>query len=257
MSFLDTLKDVIKAVDTQRMKDHPFCSVIVPAAGTSSRMGGRDKLFEPLDEIPVLARTLLQVNACALVDEIVIPARRDDIGRIAAMMTAYGIDKISRIIPGGASRGESVRIALRECSREVELIAVHDGARPLASTALIERCVRMGARTRACVAALPVKDTIKQARDGIVAATPERETLYAAQTPQVFDAALLKAAYEKAQQEGKSYTDDSAAVEALGKHVFLCEGEASNLKITEPYDLAVAARLLEELDGNVQDRAWL
>lgn len=251
MSFFDTLKNVIKIADAQRMKEHPFCSVIVPAAGAAVRMGGIDKLFEPLDEIPVLARTLLQVNACALVDEIVIPARSGDIGRIAAMMTSYGIDKISRIIPGGASRGESVRIALGECSREVELIAVHDGARPLASTQLIERCIRMGARTRACVAALPVKDTIKQARDGIVAATPPRDTLYAAQTPQVFDAALLKAAYEKAAQEGISYTDDSAAVEALGKHVFLCEGEPSNLKITEPYDLAVAARLLEELDGNL------
>ena len=257
MSLLDTLKSVIGAADAQRMKDHPFCSVIVPAAGASSRMGGREKLFEPLDEVPVLARTLMQVNACVLVDEIVIPARREDIGRIAAMMTNYGIDKISRIIPGGASRGESVRIALGECSREVELVAVHDGARPLASTALIERCIRMGARTRACIAAVPVKDTIKQARDGIVAATPPRETLYAAQTPQVFDAALLKAAYEKAAQDGKTYTDDSAAVEALGKHVYLCEGEASNLKITEPYDLAVAQRLLEELDGDVSDRTWL
>lgn len=250
MSFFTAMKSVLGAVDAQRMKDHPFCSVIVPAAGASSRMEGRDKLFEPLGDIPVLARTLLQVNACQLADEIIIPARREDIGRIAAMMTTYGIDKISRIIPGGASRGESVRIALGECSREAELIAVHDGARPLAGTQLIERCIRMGARTRACIAALPVKDTVKQVYDGIIAATPPRDTLYAAQTPQVFDAALLKAAYEKAAQDAKSYTDDSAAVEALGKHVFLCEGEASNLKITEPCDLIIAERLLEELDGN-------
>lgn len=260
MSLFDTIKNAIKAVDGQRMREHPFCSVIVPAAGASSRMGGRDKLFAPLGEheMPVLVHTLLRVNACELVDEIVIPTRRDEIGRIAAMMTRYGIDKITRIIPGGDSRGESVRLALAECSREAELIAVHDGARPLGSTELITRCIRMGARTRACIAALPVKDTIKQARDGIVAATPPRQTLYAAQTPQVFDAALLKAAYEKAAQDGAEYTDDSAVVEALGKHVYLCQGEAENLKITEPYDLAVAERLLEEEeDGALSDRTRL
>ena len=164
------------------------------------------------------------------------------------MMTAYGLDKISRIIPGGETRTESVRIALSECSRDAELIAVHDGARPLADADLIGRCIRSAIQTRACIAAVPVKDTIKQTAGDIISDTPARETLYAAQTPQVFDAALLKAAYEKAAEENKIYTDDASVVEALGKHVYICTGSPRNIKITDPDDLRIAELFLEDDD---------
>ncbi|MBQ1504189.1 MAG: 2-C-methyl-D-erythritol 4-phosphate cytidylyltransferase [Oscillospiraceae bacterium] len=248
MSFFDKLRSALDFADAQRMKNRPFCSVIVPAAGNSSRMNGQDKLFEDLCGMPVLARTLKAVNDCEYVDEIVIPTRPDCIGRIAAMMSAYALDKITRIIPGGESRTESVRIALSECSRDAGLIAIHDGARPLASTELIGHCIRSAMQTRACLAAVPVKDTIKVVSGDYVADTPARETMYAAQTPQVFDAALLKAAYEKALEEGKTYTDDASVVEAMGKHVFICTGSYRNIKITDPADLRIAALLLEEED---------
>ena len=148
MSFFDKLRSALDFADAQRMKNRPFCSVIVPAAGNSSRMNGQDKLFEDLCGMPVLARTLKAVNDCEYVDEIVIPTRPDCIGRIAAMMSAYALDKITRIIPGGESRTESVRIALSECSRDAGLIAIHDGARPLASTELIGHCIRSAMQTR-------------------------------------------------------------------------------------------------------------
>lgn len=246
MAILDAFKKLVRLVDRRRELDHPFCSVIVPAAGSARRMNGIDKLFEELGGIPVLVRTLKTLNDCPYVDEIIIPARVDDIGRIAAMMTSYSLNKISHIIPGGETRGDSVRTALAECSKEAELIAVHDAARPLATAELIERAVRCGAKTRACVVCVPVKDTIKQVSGEIVAQTLPRETLYAAQTPQVFDSALLKAAYEKALQDEIQYTDDSSAVEALGKHVTICEGEYTNIKLTDPSDFITAERILEE-----------
>ncbi len=246
MSIIDKMRAALNFADAQRMKKRPYCSVIVPAAGNSSRMNGPDKLFEDLGGMPVLARTLKAVNDCEYVDEIVIPARSDTVGRIASMMTAYGLDKISRIIPGGETRTESVRIALSECSRDAELIAVHDGARPLADADLIGRCIRSAIQTRACIAAVPVKDTIKQTAGDIISDTPARETLYAAQTPQVFDAALLKAAYEKAAEENKIYTDDASVVEALGKHVYICTGSPRNIKITDPDDLRIAELFLED-----------
>ena len=249
MAVLDLLKKAVRIAKKHQQNSHPFCSVIVPAAGSSSRMQGVDKLFAELDGVPVLVRTLMTLNSCPLVDEIIIPARVGDVGRIAAMMTSYSLDKIAHIIPGGETRGESVRAALSECSRDAELIAVHDAARPLAGAELIERAIHMGARTRACVCAVPVKDTIKQVSGDIVASTLPRDTLYAAQTPQVFDAVLLKAAYEKAAEDGVQYTDDSAAVEALGKHVYICGGEYTNIKLTEPGDLITAQRILEEQNG--------
>lgn len=249
MAFFDTLKKAVRLIDRRRELAHPFCSVIVPAAGSATRMQGIDKLFMDLGDMPVLARTLRTLNDCPYVDEIVITARVDDIGRIAAMMSTYKLDKIAHIIPGGETRTQSVREGLSVCSRGAELIATHDGARPLASAGLIERCIRMGASTRACMAAVAVKDTIKQvAPGGVIAATLNRSSLYAAQTPQVFDAALLKAAYEKASQDGITYTDDSAAVEALGKHVYICEGEYTNIKLTEPSDIRTAERILEDMD---------
>lgn len=250
MSFFDTIRSALKVADGQRMKKRPFTSAIVVAAGSSSRMQGVNKLFEELDGIPVLAHTLMAVNACEFVDEIIVATRADDVGRVAALMSSYGIRKISRIIPGGASRGESVTLALRECSRDAELVAVHDGARPLITPELFERAIRCAMRTRACVVAVPVKDTIKQVTpEGIVAQTLPRETLYAVQTPQVFETVLLKAAYEKAAEDNLSYTDDASVVEALGKHVYICEGDYMNIKITEPSDLVTAAQYLEVRNG--------
>ena len=223
---------------------HPYCSVIVAAAGSSSRMGGENKLMMPIDGVPVLARTLQALNEAALVDEIVVAAREEDLIAIGDLCKIYGVVKPTKIIRGGENRLESVYLASLECREDAEFIAVHDGARPLATAELIDRTIALAHRTNAAAPAVPVKDTIKIVRDGKVAATPPREELQAVQTPQAFDADLLRAALENARVFGGTITDDCSAVELLGKEIYLTEGSYENIKITTPEDLILASELL-------------
>ena len=151
-----------------------------------------------------------------------------------------------KIVRGGASRLESVYLASLECRADTAFLAVHDGARPLATPELIDRTIALAHRTNAAAPAVPVKDTIKIVQDGRVTGTPDRDSLRAIQTPQVFDAALLRAALESARTTGEVLTDDCSAVERLGKEIYLTDGSYENIKITTPEDLALAAELLHQ-----------
>lgn len=231
-----------------RRKDqagHPFCSVIVAAAGSSSRMGGENKLMQPLNGVPVLAHTLMALNASELVDEIVVAAREEDLLLFGDLCRIYGISKPAKIVRGGENRLESVYLASLECREDAAFLAVHDGARPLALPELIDRTIALAHRTNAAAPAVPVKDTIKIVRDGRVESTPDRSSLRAIQTPQAFDAALLRAALESARSCGETITDDCCAVERLGKEIYLTDGSCENIKITTPEDLVLAAELLQ------------
>jgi 2-C-methyl-D-erythritol 4-phosphate cytidylyltransferase len=235
-----------KLFHRKNQEEHPFCSVIVAAAGSSRRMGGDNKLMQPIDGVPVLAHTLLALEHAALVDEIVVAAREEDLILFGDLCKIYGVTKPVKIVRGGETRLESVYAASLECRAEAEFIAVHDGARPLASPELIDRTVALAHRTNAAAPAVPVKDTIKTVQDGKVVSTPDRETLRAVQTPQVFDADLFRAALEKARASGEAVTDDCSAVEMIGKEIYLTEGSYENIKITTPEDLILAAELLHQ-----------
>ena len=224
--------------------DHPFCSVIVAAAGSSRRMEGQNKLMLPLDGIPVLARTLLALDGSRLIDEIVVAVREEDLLPTGDLCRLYGVTKPVKIVRGGESRLDSVLAAAMECREDAAFLAVHDGARPLAEPELIDRVVALAHRTNAAAPAVPVKDTIKVVRDGRVESTPDRALLRAVQTPQVFDAQLLRAALQSAQTLGAEITDDCSAVERLGKEVYLTEGSYENIKITTPEDMLLACELL-------------
>lgn len=224
--------------------DHPFCSVIVAAAGSSRRMEGQNKLMLPLDGIPVLARTLLALDGSRLIDEIVVAVREEDLLPTSDLCRLYGVTKPVKIVRGGESRLDSVLAAAMECREDAAFLAVHDGARPLADPELIDRVVALAHRTNAAAPAVPVKDTIKVVRDGRVESTPDRALLRAVQTPQVFDAQLLRAALQSAQTLGAEITDDCSAVERLGKEVYLTEGSYENIKITTPEDMLLACELL-------------
>ena len=128
----------------------------------------------------------------------------------------------------------------------MKLAAIHDGARPLISQAVIDRTVRAAHSYGAAAPAIPVKDTVKVVKSGLVMATPDRDTLRAVQTPQVFDFDLLRGALKKAEEEGTSVTDDCSAVERMGMSVKLVEGDEGNLKVTTPLDLKIAELLLED-----------
>ena len=226
-------------------KLQPYCSALVPAAGTSSRMEGRDKLFLELYGVPVLAYTLRALDRSAMIDEIIIATRQESILKIGDLCRDFEIQKPVKIIEGGASRAESVLRAAMEANPDAALLAVHDGARPLVNTDLIETVIKKARQCSAAAPAVPVKDTIKVACEGVVESTPPRDTLYAVQTPQVFDAGLLKGALQSALEDGAEITDDCSAVERLGMRVSLTEGSYENIKITTPIDLALAEKILE------------
>ena len=214
-------------------------------------MEGENKLLLPLDGIPVLARTLMALNGAELVDEIVVAVREEDLLPTGDLCRIYGVSKPVKIVRGGETRLASVLAASLECREDAAFLAVHDGARPLAEPELIDRVVALAHRTNAAAPAVPVKDTIKVIRDNVVVSTPPREELRAIQTPQVFDAQLLRAALQAAAASGVEVTDDCSAVERLGKEVYLTEGSYENLKITTPEDLLLAEGLLRRREGSL------
>ncbi len=234
-SFLRRIKDVKR----------PRCTALVAAAGASSRLGDVNKLLEPLEGVPVLVRTLTSFQLAEEVDEIVVAAREEDLVEISRLCHTYGITKCTKVVRGGESRVHSVLLAALEASPGAALLAVQDGARPLVTPELIGRVVNAAAHCGAAAPAVAVKDTVKAVReDGAVTQTLERDILRAVQTPQVFDASLLKAALQSALESGAPITDDCSAVERLGKVVFLVEGEEENLKITTPMDVILAEAIL-------------
>ncbi len=220
------------------------CGAVIVAAGSASRMGGIDKVMAPLGGEPMIVRTVRTFQQCDAIAEIVIVTRPDLIRSIGALCA--GMDKVTAVVAGGKSRQESVGLGLNTLSAGIELAAVHDGARPLITDAVIDRTVRAANTYGAAAPAVPVKDTVKVVRSGLVAETPDRATLRAVQTPQAFDFDLLRGALKKAQEDGAAVTDDCSAVERLGMSVKIVEGDERNLKVTTPMDLKIAEMLLEE-----------
>ena len=207
------------------------CGAVIVAAGSASRMGGIDKVMAPLGGEPMIVRT--------------VRTREDLIRPITSLLSS--MDKVIAVVAGGASRQESVHLGLNTLSQKVQLAAIHDGARPLVSYEVIDRTVRAANTYGAAAPAIPVKDTIKRVQGGVVTDTPDRASLRAVQTPQVFDFDLLRGALKKAKEEGAQVTDDCSAVERMGFSVKIVEGDERNIKVTTPMDLKIAEMLLEEL----------
>ena len=229
-----------------RRASQPRCAVLVAAAGSSRRMGGVNKLMEPLDGVPVLVRTLSALQVAQRVDEIIVAAREEDLLEISRLCREYGISKCVRVVRGGETRVHSALQAALAASPDMEFLAVQDGARPLATPELIDQVIAAAVRCGAAAPAVAVKDTVKAVReDGGVTETLDRGRLRAVQTPQVFDAGLLKAALQSALERGSPVTDDASAVEEMGKVVFLVEGDEENLKITTPMDLILAEAIVK------------
>lgn len=212
-------------------------TAVLVAAGSSTRMGF-DKLSFDLGGETVLERSVRAFDECPEVDELVIVtgASGENAQRAAARCK-----KPVRLVKGGSTRAESARSGVAVAHGR--LVAVHDAARPFVSQSVIADTIAAAARCGAAAPAVPVKDTIKRARDGLVEATLERSELFAVQTPQVFQVDLIKAALVKALEDGAALTDDCGAVERLGIGVSLTQGDYCNLKITTPEDLAVAEAL--------------
>ena len=220
-----------------------YCGAVIVAAGNASRMGGIDKVMAELDGEPMIVRTVRTFQTCDAIKEIVVVTREDLIMPIMKLCAEF--DKVKAVVAGGADRAESVMLGLGALSDKVKLAAVQDGARPLVTHEVIDRTVRAAHHYGAAAPAIAVKDTIKVVNGGVVSSTPDRKTLQAVQTPQIFDFDLLRGALQKAKADGAAITDDCSAVERLGMSVRIVEGDERNIKITTPMDLKIAELLLE------------
>ncbi len=219
------------------------CGAVIVAAGNATRMGGIDKTMALLGGEPVIVHTVRAFQNCDAIKEIVVVTRSDLLTQVSNL--CHPFSKVKAVVVGGDNRVASVVNGLRMLSAKARLVAVHDGARPLVSYEVIDRTVRAAHSYGAAAPGVAVKDTIKCVTGGLVASTPERKTLQAVQTPQVFDTDILRCALKKAVKDGAEITDDCSAVERIGLRVRMVEGEERNIKITTPMDLKLAEMLLE------------
>ena len=231
-----------KARNLSQQVSHTGCAAVIVAAGSAARMKGIDKIVSDLCGMPVICRTLEAFDHAPQVDEIVVVVRRDLMERVSELCAAY--PKVRIVVPGGETRLDSVIAGVEAVSENVKLIAIHDGARPLVSDDVIARTLLKADKFGAAAPALPVKDTIRVAGPDGSLSTPDRKTLYAVQTPQAFDADLIRGALYNAKKQHLSVTDDCSCVEAMGMKVQLTQGNEENIKITTPFDLELAKAFL-------------
>ena len=216
-------------------------SAVIVAAGTASRMRGIDKTIAPIGGVPMILRTVRALAASERITEILVVTREDLIAPITELCKEE--KKFKAAVLGGASRAESVMQGL--LAAPGDLVAIHDGARPFVTPEMIDRTVEAAERVGAAAPAIAVRDTIKVAKHGEICETPDRSTLFAVQTPQIFESEAIKAALQAAMTQNIPLTDDCSAAEAAGLRVVLTEGSDENIKITTPMDLVFAEAILK------------
>ena len=215
---------------------------IIVAAGSGARMGGVEKTFAPLLGRMMVSYSLRAMEDAPELDHIVLVVAPESVEKGESLVASMGLCKVAAVCVGGATRRASVLVGLN-AAPENEITLVHDGARPCVTPELIARGVEAAREYGAAIPAVPVQDTIKEAgQGGLIVRTPDRATLYAAQTPQAFSTDMLKRAHKEAPAD--LLLDDASLFEALGWPVRIFEGDPSNLKVTTPIDLAFAEAVL-------------
>ncbi|MDE5583637.1 MAG: 2-C-methyl-D-erythritol 4-phosphate cytidylyltransferase [Ruminococcus sp.] len=220
-------------------------SAIIVCAGNSTRMGGKNKILLPLGKSTVIGVTMQAFEKCNDISEIIIVARNDDITAIKAEAEKVEISKLTSCVMGGKTRQESVINGVKCVSADSELIAVHDGARPLVIPENISRTIKDASVFGGATLGVPVKDTIKFVDDGLITDTPPRKNLYITQTPQVFKRNIYFEGIDFALEHGLDFTDDCQLVEAIGGKVYMTAGDYTNIKITTSEDIEIAEILLK------------
>ncbi|MBW1980929.1 MAG: 2-C-methyl-D-erythritol 4-phosphate cytidylyltransferase [Deltaproteobacteria bacterium] len=219
---------------------------IVVAAGEGKRMATtREKQYLPLAGVPVLLHTLRVFEKSESIDGIIVVVGSEQERMWQDLISDRGeLSKILAVVHGGKERQDSVVQGLQAVPPECQIVVIHDGVRPLITPDLLAEVVESGWQYGAAVAAVPVQDTVKEVSAGMVARTLERSSVWLAQTPQAFAAALIRRAHREAGRRAVRATDDAALVERLGVPVHIVHGSVENIKITRPIDLALAEAIL-------------
>ena len=224
-----------------------YVSAIIVAGGSGSRMGTRTKKqYLKIKGKEILVYAVECFEKMPEIQEIIVVTGKEECSAVEHLLKeTYKLDKVCRVVAGGKERQDSVFNGMQVVNDKAEYVVIHDAARPL----ITEESVRAGLNTaymnKATVIAVPVKDTIKVVdQDGKVRNTPDRNTLWSVQTPQIFEKELIMYAHQYAKEHGLSVTDDSMLVEAIGVPVYITEGQYTNIKITTPEDMIIAERLL-------------
>lgn len=229
--------------------ENKIVSAVIVSAGNSTRMGGINKQFLELDGAPVIVNTITMFQRSRLVDEIIIVTRESDIDEIANLVKKYDFYKVTNIVAGGETRQLSVYNGVVSTSENTDIVAIHDGARPLVSLNVIEGTIKAASEYGAAATGVKVKDTVKVVDDNDnIIDTPDRTYMRFIQTPQVFDKKLYLDAV-KTVENSINFTDDCKLLEAYGKTVKFVDGDYDNIKITTPEDIELAESYLKRRRG--------
>lgn len=220
--------------------------VVIPAAGQGKRMNaGKNKQFIDLKGEPIIIHTLKVFESDEACAGIVLAVNENEMEVFEELIETYQLTKVIKLVGGGKERQHSVYNGLTCIDDENAVVLIHDGARPFITHDIIHRLVHVTEKTGAAVIAVPVKDTIKRVKDGVIRDTMERSSLWSVQTPQAFRLSLVKEAHHQAAQEGYLGTDDSSLVERIPHDVVIVEGSYYNIKLTTPDDLIYAEAILK------------
>lgn len=234
---------------TATKEKRPLTVAIVLAAGKSTRMqnDNQTKQMMKIDGIPAVVRSLLAFEACPCVDEIFVVGLKEELPIYSEYKKIYGISKLKKAIPGGDCRAQSAEKGFSYLPKNCEYVAFHDAARCLITPQDVERVIRGGYRYGAAIAAKKATDTVKIGnKDKFVESTPDRATVWIAQTPQAFKKSLYEVALAKADKLDETVTDDAMLAEKAGFHVKLMNCGNENIKITTPDDIMYAEYILEK-----------
>ena len=232
------------------VKNNKFVSAVIVSAGNSSRMGGVNKQFLEINNIPVIAHTIKVFENSDLIDEIVVVTRECDIESIKNLISQYDFKKVSAVVKGGETRQLSVYNGVINTSNNADFVAIHDGARPLVTEKVISDTLYKAFEFGAAATGVKVKDTVKQVNDSDdIVATPDRAYLRFIQTPQIFSKSLYLDAVSSV-ENSENFTDDCMLIEAYGKTVKFVDGDYENIKITTPEDVDLALNYLNKRRDN-------
>ena len=227
-------------------KENIYVSAVIVSAGNSTRMGGINKQFLEIDNVPVIAHTINVFEKTDSIHEIVVVTRESDIADVKNIVEKYGFSKVSCVVVGGETRQLSVYNGVINTTLNANFIAIHDGARPLVTERVITDTLDQAVKYGAAATGVKVKDTVKQVNDNNdIVATPDRRYLRFIQTPQIFNKSLYLDAVNSV-ENSKDFTDDCMLIEAFGKTVKFVDGDYENIKITTPEDVELALNYLKK-----------